>query len=59
MMELSEDRVRRFLESCVKAGNPIYLHFKGKVVCKVGEAIDSEDGHTNYLYREFDFAMEG
>ena len=59
MPELSEDQIRRFLESYVKQGNTIYLHFKGKVICKVGESIDSEDGHTNYLYREFDLLMEG
>lgn len=35
-------------------GCKFYLHFKGKVVMKVGESQCSEDLHINYLYREFD-----
>lgn len=32
---------------------PLYLHFKGKIVWKIGEAINTETGVTEYLYREF------
>lgn len=39
-------------------GLELYIHFKGKVIVKVGEAIHSETGETLYLYREFNPKLE-
>ena len=30
----------------------LYQHYKGKICIAVGESVDTEDGHTNILYRE-------
>lgn len=30
----------------------LYQHFKGMVVIKTGQSTCTEDGHTNFLYRE-------
>lgn len=54
MEPISKNELLMWLDKLVKStGNQLYLHFKGKVVLKSGESTCSEDGHTNYLYREF------
>lgn len=50
---ISKNELIRWIELNTKFGHVLYVHFKGKVVLKTGESVCSEDGHTNYLYREF------
>lgn len=58
MDTISKAELIRWLEKLVNmSGYTIYLHFKGKVVVKQLESTCSEDGHTNFLYREFEITM--
>lgn len=51
--EVSLSRLESFFKNL-----PLYLHFKGKIVWKIGEAINTETGVTEYLYREFNPNLE-
>lgn len=56
MMELVNklDEVPLYqIEKWLKDWGNLYVHFKGKLVAKVGEAIHSETGETLYLYKEY------
>lgn len=55
MEPITKNELLRWLNKLVNpSGNQLYLHFKGKLVLKTGESTCSEDGHTNYLYRELE-----
>lgn len=51
--EVSLSRLEGFFK-----GLKLYLHFKGKLVVKVGESIHTETGETLYQYREFNLDIE-
>lgn len=56
-MDKSKEVSLSQLESFFK-NLPLYLNFKGKIVWKIGEAINTETGVTEYLYREFNPNLE-
>lgn len=37
----------------------LYQHYKGKICVVMGESIDTEDGHSNILYRELKGLING